>query len=304
MRRCSIGLLLALACGAAFAQVGGLVVDARGGEPLARVRIALAGTSHEAVTGPDGRFEITGIASGDYQLNVATVGYRMLRKTFSLAARETKEFEIILSPDTFRQTESVEVRAGPFEPARQDSPSQRELTGTEAKNLASVLADDPLRAVQSLPGVASNDDFNARFSLRGADYHRVGVYLDGVLLHAPFHAVQGNATGSLTIFNGDMVEELALHPGAHPARFADLARWTCARARAAAAKRPFVPRPAFRMPASWPRARWASAGRGSRAPARATCSTSSTAPPKIPRLPSASPTRRVAFPTTSRPGIT
>ena len=214
-------LSLVLACGASLGQVRGTVVDARGGEPLARVRVTLAGTAHEAVTGPEGRFEIAEVAPGDYQLNVATVGYRMLKKSFSLAAGEIKEFEVILSPDTFRQTDSVEVRAGPFEPARQDSPSQRELSGTEAKNLSSVLADDPLRAVQSLPGVTSNDDFNAQFSLRGADYHRLGVYLDGVLLHAPFHAVQGTTAGSITIFNGDMVEDLALHPGAYPARFAD-----------------------------------------------------------------------------------
>src|SRR5262249_28180675 len=101
-------------------------------------------------------------------------------------------------------------------------PAALVLAGNDAKNLASVLADDPLRAVQSLPGVSSNNDFDARFSVRGADYSRIGLYLDGVMLHAPFHMLQGqNAEGSATAFNGDMVEEMELHEGAFPVRFAD-----------------------------------------------------------------------------------
>jgi hypothetical protein len=93
------------------------------------------------------------------------------------------------------------------------------LAGNHAKNLASVLADDPLRAVQGLPGVRSNNDFDERFSLRGADYSRTGLYLDGVLLHAPFHMIEGQTfSGSGTAFNGDLVEELDHSPGLHHAR--------------------------------------------------------------------------------------
>jgi hypothetical protein len=64
---------------------------------------------------------------------------------------EVKEFEIALAPEVLRQT--IEVKAGPFGTAQQDSPSVLSLRGDEAKNLGSVLADDPLRAVQGLPGV-------------------------------------------------------------------------------------------------------------------------------------------------------
>ena len=203
-------------------QVRGSVVDARGGEALANVVIQLVGGPYRATTDDAGAFRISPVAPGDYVLNVSTVGYRLIKRSFHLNAGETKEFEVILSPDTFRQTDTVEVSAGPFETARQDSPSALVLAGNDAKNLASVLADDPLRAVQGLPGVSSNDDFEARFSLRGADYERIGVYLDGILLHMPFHTIEGaGATGTVTSFNGDMVESLELHGGAWPARFQD-----------------------------------------------------------------------------------
>jgi hypothetical protein len=219
-------VLLLLTTGMALAQdageVRGIVLDAHGGEPLSRVQVQLVSTRHRTLTDEAGRFWFGPVAPGDYDLHVTTVGYRLLKKSFSLSAGELKEFEVVLNADILRPTDSVEVTAGPFEPFRHDSPSELTLTGVEAKNLASVLADDPLRAVQSLPGVASNDDFESRFSLRGADYSRVGLYLDDVLLHSPFHTVAGEqGTGSLTALNGDTLDSIALYSGAYPARYAD-----------------------------------------------------------------------------------
>jgi hypothetical protein len=202
--------------------ISGSVVDARGGEALARVEILLDSGTYRTTTGDNGKFHLSGVAPGDYVLNVSTVGYHLVKKPFHLDAGGAVEFEIVLSPDTFHQTDSVEVQASPFEPAHPDTPGALVLAGNDVKNLASVLADDPLRWVQSLPGVTCNNDFDARFSLRGADYNQIGFYLDGVLLHEPFHMIQGQSvTGSGTSLDGDMVEAMELTEGAFPARFAD-----------------------------------------------------------------------------------
>jgi hypothetical protein len=212
-------VLLFLATVALAADIRGVVVDGRGGEPLSNVAVQAA--SYRTTTDSTGHFHIA-LDAGDYTLNVSTVGYHLVKKAFHIETGETREFEVVLTPDTLRQTDTVEVQAGPFETARQDSPSTLVLAGNDAKNLGSVLADDPLRAVQNLPGVSSNNDFDARFSLRGADYSRIGLYLDGILLHSPFHMLQGqNVQGSATAFNGDMVEEMELHEGAWPQRFED-----------------------------------------------------------------------------------
>jgi len=204
------------------AEIQGTVVDARGGEALANVLVELTGAPYRATTDSAGRFHIPAIAPGDYTVNVSTVGYHVAKKAFHLDAGETKEFEVVLSPDTFHQTETVVARADPFETTRQDAPSALVLAGTDAKNLGSVLADDPLRAVQNLPGVSSNNDFDARFSLRGADFSRVGLYIDGVLLHEPFHMLEGiSVSASGTAFNADIVEEMELYESAFPARYED-----------------------------------------------------------------------------------
>jgi hypothetical protein len=203
-------------------EVTGSVVDARGGEALARVEILLDGGIYRTATGDNGKFRLSGIAPGDYVLNVSTVGYHLAKKPFRLDAGGAVDFEIVLSPDTFHQTDTVEAQSSPFDAAHPDSPGALVLAGNDVKNLGSVLADDPLRSVQSLPGVTSNNDFDARFSLRGADYSRIGFYADGVLLHEPFHMIQGQSvTGSGTSLDGDMVEAMELTESAFPARFAD-----------------------------------------------------------------------------------
>jgi hypothetical protein len=203
-------------------RIRGSVVDTSGGEALANVKVQLTGSSLRAISDATGHFHIDAIPPGDYTLNVSTVGYHLANRSFHLDPGETKEFEVLLTPDSLRQTDTVEARTDPFESSRQDSPSTLVMAGNDVKNLGSVLADDPLRAVQSLPGVTSNNDFDARFSLRGADYDRIGLYLDDVLLHEPFHELQGvTVSGSGTAFNGDMVEMMELDEGAYPARFGD-----------------------------------------------------------------------------------
>lgn len=203
-------------------EVRGRVVDARGGEPLERVRVRLLDTDWQGVTDPDGRFMWSEVGEGEYVLQAATVGYRLLRRPFRLAEGGAVEFEVVLTPDALQQSDSVEVTPDPFAGALADSPSELTLETDEMKNLSTVLADDPLRAVQGMPGVTSNDDFNSFFYLRGGELHRTGIYLDGVLVHMPYHMVASEpATGSLTLINGDSLEGVSLHSAAHAARFED-----------------------------------------------------------------------------------
>jgi hypothetical protein len=220
-------LFLVLGASIVFAQqepseITGRVIDSHSSEPLALVQIQLAGTAFRTTSTADGKFRLTNIPAGDYVLHASTVGYILLRQNFTLASHEQKTFELLLTPTNSNRVDSVDVKTDTFDLERQESASALTLEASEQKNLGSVLADDPLRAVQSLPGVTANNDFSAEFSLRGASFDRVGLYLDGILLHSPFHTVEGEAQhGSLTIFNGDMLDEMTLYEGAWPVRYSD-----------------------------------------------------------------------------------
>ena len=216
-----IRFLAIMGCATLFAiaqqplTIEGIVRDQRGGEALAQVKLTSGGV--EVRTGKDGRFRLTIPAPGE--LRVSSVGYRTLRLDLK---ESTPQLEIVLTPDTLSQRDSIEVREGPFQPQVESSPSERTLNAAELKNLSGVLANDPLRAVQSLPGVASSNDYTASFSVRGADFQRLGIFLDGVLLNNPLHSTQGQqSSGSLSMVNTDVVEEITLHAGAPPVRYMD-----------------------------------------------------------------------------------
>jgi len=201
--------MLVVVMAVALADWHGRVVDGMTKEPLARVAVECG--AEKTQTDGQGRFQIH---CDEPTLRIGTVGYRPLKFT-----PEGDELEIELFPETFRRQESVTVEAGPY---ARDAPLAVSLLGNELKNLGSVLADDPLRSAQALPGAMSNDDFSSQFSVRGAPFDRVGLYYDGILLHHPFHAVEGETTtGSLTIINGDLLDGMLLYPSAMPPKFGD-----------------------------------------------------------------------------------
>jgi len=213
---------LDFALAGATLEIHGTVKDARTGEMLGHVLVRLADTAYRTNTDASGQFAIRGIPSGDYVLTISAVGYHMEKQAFHMTPEDPAEFDVVLTEDTLRQTRTVEARSDPFETLKSDSPDALVLAGNDAKNLDSVFVDDPLRSVQGLPGVSSDKDYDARFSLRGADFSRIGLYMDGILLHEPFHEAKSDVVvGTVSVFNSDMVEEMELHEGAFPMRFDD-----------------------------------------------------------------------------------
>ena len=74
-----------------------------------------------------------------------------------------------------------------------------------------MAADDPMRAVQALPGVATGDDFQSQFSVRGSAFRHVGVVIDGTATPLLLHTVKNtNDTGSVAMINTDVLEGASL----------------------------------------------------------------------------------------------
>src|SRR5260370_13970669 len=211
------------------AEIRGNVVSVDRGEPLARVQVAvLVEAKREAVgtdiTTKDGNFIIKGLAPGHYILRLNAVGYRLITVEFSLAADEAaKEFDVTLAPDNFRRTERVEVKGDIFQGP--DSPAINEinLTSSEIRETSTVLADDPFRAIQTLPGVSAsgNNDFFAQFSVMGASFENTSIYIDGILVPSPFHGTNIAEGATLTILRSETLEDIKLLPAAYPEKYGD-----------------------------------------------------------------------------------
>ena len=219
----AVGALI-LAAAAQGAELRGKVSNASGGEALGRVQVQLAQTGTTTITGKDGTFQIQNLDPGAYTLRLIAAGFRLTTIPVVIPeGTEVKELTIAMAPDNFRRVDTVEVKGDPFYIENQ-AISQENLTGTEIRQTATVLVDDPFRAVQTLPGVsaAGNNEFFAEFSVMGAPFRNVAVYIDDVLVSRPFHELPGFTDGaSLSVLTSETIEEMNLMPVAYPERYGD-----------------------------------------------------------------------------------
>ncbi len=221
-------LLVATIVGSAAALpadggIYGKVLDRATGEPLRKVLVALQGTEYQAISADDGFYKIDGVPAGTYTLYVSSIGYRLLKKDIRLEEGCPQEVLLYLGQEASTVSDVVHVTAPVFEEVEKAAACQITMNSSEIKNLAGVLIDDPLRSVQTLPGVASDDDFHSYYSVRGGGYSNNGIMVDGVLTHRLAHTIQGTSepTGSVTILNGDIVESMALYTGAFSPKYGD-----------------------------------------------------------------------------------
>src|SRR6266571_2376201 len=205
------------------ASLSGRVVDARTGEPLAKVRVIVSGTDQETTTDDNGTFKLENLTAGKIDLYITTVTFGLVKKSVTLKEGDNADFQIALNEDAAALTESVTVTTAPFESTDSSGMTQQLLNKRELQQLSSVLVNDPIRAAQALPGVSANDDYRSEFSVRGAGFDRVGLYLDGILTENFVHTVGGgySDTGSVSVINADTVDSMSVMTGGFPSKYGD-----------------------------------------------------------------------------------
>ena len=205
------------------ATLRGRVVDARTGEPLAKVRVIASGADQNTTTDENGSFTLENLPAGKVELYITTVSFGLVKKTITLKEGDNSDIQIALNEDAAALTEKVTVAANPFESTEPNAASEHLLNKRELQQLSSMLVGDPIRAAQALPGATTNDDYRSEFAVRGAGFDRVGLYLDGILTENFVHTIAGGYpdTGSLSVINADTVDSVLLMSGAFSSRYGD-----------------------------------------------------------------------------------
>ena len=205
------------------ANLHGRVVDARTGEPIAKVKVIASGVDQSTTTDEHGSFTLENLPAGQVDLYITTVTFGLVKKTLTLKEGNNQDIEIALNEDAAALTEKVTVVDNPFQTTESSVASEQMLNKRELQELSSVLVSDPIRAAQALPGATANDDYRSEFAVRGAGFDRIGLYLDGILTENLVHTVAGGYpdTGSLSVINADTVASVSLLSGAFPSNYGD-----------------------------------------------------------------------------------
>jgi hypothetical protein len=187
----ALTLALALVAGLQSSQSGtlqpagnptirGTVVDAKTNAPIADVRVTLVEAGQATRTSVDGRFEFVNVPPRTYTLTISTIGYIFVRRRVEALLNTNLELSVPLAEGTGTYQEEVTVSAdAAARPKAIGVSSQMELGSAGLAELRGVAADDPMRAIQALPGVTTGDDFQAEFSVRGSSFRHVGIVIDG-----------------------------------------------------------------------------------------------------------------------------
>ena len=202
------------------ATVRGVVLDRADGSPIEDVTVRLQDDPATVKTDATGRFELTGVTPGRRTLYVSVVGFILVRRAIDVTPGASIDLTIVLSEGTGTYTETVNVTGERFREQEKSVPAQQTLGSSEIQNLRNLLTNDPMRAIQVLPGVTTGDDFRSEFSVRGSPFSRMNFTFDGVPTTFLLHTVQQvQDGGSIAMVNGDILDGITLMNGSYPQRY-------------------------------------------------------------------------------------
>ena len=206
----------------ATGTIRGRVLDARDGAGLQKVSVRLQDTGQASLTAADGAFELTGVTAGAHELYISSVDFILVRRIVTVTAGAVMDLTIPIAAGTGTYAETVTVRSTAGAQADPAVAAQQTLESNDLQQLRGLLTNDPFRAIQVLPGVASGDDLRSEFTVRGMAIDHMNFTFEGVQTPLLVHTVQGVSardSGSVAMVNGDVLREISLSNGSYPQRF-------------------------------------------------------------------------------------
>src|SRR5262245_48986916 len=206
--------------GSGLATIRGVVLDRADGAAIADVRVRLQDGKDGVTTDAEGRFELPNVPPGRQTLYVSIVGFILVKRTVDVTSNQAADLTILLSEGTGTYTEELTVSGERFPEQERAVPAQQVIGSADIQNLRNLITNDPMRAVQVLPGVTTGDDFKSEFAVRGSGFDRTVITYDGVSSDFLLHAVrQIDDGGSVAMINGDILEGVTLLNGSYPQRY-------------------------------------------------------------------------------------
>ncbi len=193
--------------------VTGVIKDKYTQELLTGATILLEGTSLGAQSDLEGKFKITGITPGSYNIKLQYIGYQP-KTLFNVVVTSgnVQTFNIELEPESKGLNEVV-VQSRTFGKKTETPLSVQNLTAEEIKSNPGGNFDIS-RVIQALPGVGGNTGggaFRNDILIRGGGPSENVFYIDGIEIPVINHfSTQGSSGGPQGILNVSLIEEVSL----------------------------------------------------------------------------------------------
>lgn len=221
MKRVLWCIAFCLSCHVAVSQstalIFGTVTDVLSREPLPHTNIGIQGTMIGTITDVYGRYRLV-LPAGSYMLNFTFVGYKPGTIEVSVKEQDSLRLDVKLIPTTLLLGE-VTVVAEAEAVTSVHGLGALSLAPKQVQHLAGGLG-DVSKIVQTMAGVASNNEMSSQFNVRGGTALENLILLNGVELLEPFHLKESPNT-SLSVFNTSLLKRILFFSGGFPARYGD-----------------------------------------------------------------------------------
>lgn len=196
-------------------SIYGYVEDSLTGERLIGATLSFGNGENSlvATTNSFGYFSLSVPNSNKVTLTASYVGY--INKTIIEESAGSKSMIIKLTPDITEEDEVI-VTSNENRIAT-NSIGQLKLSGSLIKKMPKFLGDnDPLKAMQTLPGINQGMEGTTGLIVRGGSPDQTLFLLDGIPVYNPTHL-----GGIFSPFNGDAIKDVSIYKGNFPARFGE-----------------------------------------------------------------------------------
>ncbi len=153
---------------------------------------------------------------GAYRIEVVASGFDPVVRRVYVESARTTPVTILLEPAR-PEIEAITVSASRYEISRDLATSSFFLDQRTIQNMPDI-GEDPLRAVQRLPGAAAGG-VSSRAHIRGGEEAETGIILNGQRLFDPFHVRDYN--NIFSAIDARAIDGVEVYTGGFPARYGD-----------------------------------------------------------------------------------
>ncbi len=199
----------------------GIVVHETTREPIAGANIQIVGTSTGTITDEYGKFLLSNIPIGTYQIRASILGFEPHTHTDIVVATGKQTKVSIRLRESILEFEGVTVTTEYFQKSPDAPLSIQTLAAEEIRRLPGGL-EDVLRAVSILPGVAQVQAGRNDLIVRGGAPSENLFIVDNIEVANINHfGTQGTGGGSLSFVNLDFVDETSFRTGGFSVKYGD-----------------------------------------------------------------------------------
>ncbi|MBN1306298.1 MAG: TonB-dependent receptor [Chitinispirillaceae bacterium] len=195
--------------------IAGCIVDSRLDLALSSSGASLTFDDSLVMLSPKGSFAVSTRYPGTHTFHLRVPGYHEVYETVVLTEADKQPFVTLATTASHYALKRREITvSAKRQPLHITSKVATVNISRKQLQQSTATINDPVRALNTLPGVAAESDVSAMPVVRGGDLQEARVFLDGISLLQPFHF-----GGMRSMFNTFGVENLTLHKSGFPAEY-------------------------------------------------------------------------------------